>query len=140
MWDLPRPGLEPVSPALGGGLPTTAPPGKPWKAFFNPRPWRPFGWSLSVSAQSVTECLSIQDSSEALINLPVCKYLLCFINCFPSGSRTSPQVTGTLSQDLAFLDPGFPHQSGFFPSHFFLQSQKNLRLKWNCSWGWWQVT
>ena len=29
MWDLPRPGLEPASPALAGGLPTTAPPGKP---------------------------------------------------------------------------------------------------------------
>ena len=27
--DLPRPGLEPVSPALAGRLPTTAPPGKP---------------------------------------------------------------------------------------------------------------
>ena len=27
--DPPRPGLEPVSPALAGGLPTTAPPGKP---------------------------------------------------------------------------------------------------------------
>ena len=29
MWDPPRPGLEPVFPALAGGLPTTAPPGKP---------------------------------------------------------------------------------------------------------------
>ena len=29
MWDLPEPGLEPVSPALAGGLLTTAPPGKP---------------------------------------------------------------------------------------------------------------
>ena len=28
MWDLPRPGLEPVSPALEGGFSTTAPPGK----------------------------------------------------------------------------------------------------------------
>ena len=27
MWDLPRPGLEPVSPALAGGFLTTAPPG-----------------------------------------------------------------------------------------------------------------
>ena len=27
--DLPRPGLEPVSPALAGRLSTTAPPGKP---------------------------------------------------------------------------------------------------------------
>ena len=29
MWDLPRPGLESVSPALAGRFSTTAPPGKP---------------------------------------------------------------------------------------------------------------
>ena len=29
MWDLPRLGLEPVSPALAGRFSTTAPPGKP---------------------------------------------------------------------------------------------------------------
>ena len=29
MWDLPRPGLEPESPALAGRFSTTAPPGKP---------------------------------------------------------------------------------------------------------------
>ena len=29
MWDLPRPGLEPVSPALAGRFSTTASPGKP---------------------------------------------------------------------------------------------------------------
>ena len=29
MWDLPRPGLERVSPALAGRFSTTAPPGKP---------------------------------------------------------------------------------------------------------------
>ena len=34
-WDLPRPGLEPVSPALSGGFSTTAPPGKPRIPFFN---------------------------------------------------------------------------------------------------------
>ena len=28
MWDLPGPGLEPVSPALADGFLTTAPPGK----------------------------------------------------------------------------------------------------------------
>ena len=33
MWDLPRPGVKPVSPALAGGLATTAPPGKPGKGF-----------------------------------------------------------------------------------------------------------
>ena len=34
MWDLPRPGLEPVSPALSGRFSTTAPPGKPRNMFF----------------------------------------------------------------------------------------------------------
>ena len=35
MWDLPRPGLEPLSPALAGGFLTTAPPGKPPTLFLN---------------------------------------------------------------------------------------------------------
>ena len=33
MWDPPRPGLEPVSPALAGRFLTTAPPGKPYIPF-----------------------------------------------------------------------------------------------------------
>ena len=41
MWDLPRPGLEPVSPALAGRLSTTAPPGKPAAWFLSAAslPW-----------------------------------------------------------------------------------------------------
>ena len=35
MWDLPRPGLEPMSPALAGGFSTTAPPGKPCLEILN---------------------------------------------------------------------------------------------------------
>ena len=35
MWDLLRPGLKPVSPALAGRLSTTVPPGKPYKVYFN---------------------------------------------------------------------------------------------------------
>ena len=34
MWDLPRPGLEPVSPALAGRFSTTALPEKPLNTFF----------------------------------------------------------------------------------------------------------
>ena len=34
MWDLPRPGLEPASPALAGRFSTTAPPGKPFLILF----------------------------------------------------------------------------------------------------------
>ena len=33
MWDLPGPGLEPMSPALAGRFLTTAPPGKPFFMF-----------------------------------------------------------------------------------------------------------
>ena len=33
VWDLPRPGLKPVSPALAGRFSSTAPPGKPLKNF-----------------------------------------------------------------------------------------------------------
>ena len=35
MWDLPRPGLEPVTPALAGRFSTTVPPGKPFCWFFD---------------------------------------------------------------------------------------------------------
>ena len=35
MWDPPRPGLEPVSPALAGRFSTTAPPGKPRVYFWH---------------------------------------------------------------------------------------------------------
>ena len=34
MWDLPRPGLEPVSPALAGRFSTAVPPGKPPTSVF----------------------------------------------------------------------------------------------------------
>ena len=36
MWDPPRPGPEPVSPALAGRPSTTAPPGKPRLLFYTP--------------------------------------------------------------------------------------------------------
>ena len=46
MWDLPRPGLEPLSPALAGGFSTTAPPGKPGMIVLGPR----FQRSLAIPA------------------------------------------------------------------------------------------
>ena len=42
MWDLPRPGLEPVSPTLAGRFSTTAPPGKPHVCFLK------FEWSSII--------------------------------------------------------------------------------------------
>ena len=36
-WDLPGPGLDPMSPALAGGFLTTAPPGKTFIYFRSPK-------------------------------------------------------------------------------------------------------
>ena len=47
MWDLPRPGLEPVSPASAGRFSTTAPPGKPSNKNF-------FKKSLSLRQMATT--------------------------------------------------------------------------------------
>ena len=58
MWDLPRPGLEPVSPALAGGFLTTAPPGKPMT------------WSL-MAANAVNDAASCRNSKQAGAILPL---------------------------------------------------------------------
>ena len=50
VWDLPRPGLEPVSPALAGVFSTTAPPGKPQYLHFNSQFWR---WEGPLSQHKV---------------------------------------------------------------------------------------
>ena len=67
MWDLPRPGFEPVSPALAGRFSTTAPPGKPIVLFlsiifrylfFLSQPI--FSYKLSIFGVSVCVCLCTQ--------------------------------------------------------------------------------
>ena len=64
MWDLPRSGLEPMSPALAGGFSTTAPPGKPcfsfnWSILHQKLPPTPEGtggrwsWGQHSACQSI---------------------------------------------------------------------------------------
>ena len=67
MWDLPRPGLEPMSPALAGGFSTTAPPGKPiflvfcfYKRCSIENPWRYILFNLCRSCPSVYPQLCYQ--------------------------------------------------------------------------------
>ena len=52
MWDLPGPGLEPVSPALAGGFLTTAPSGKPpvFSTFIFKRRWEIEGEKMKIKA------------------------------------------------------------------------------------------
>ena len=57
MWDLPRPGHEPVSPALAGKFLTTVPPGKPY-FFFKSFSYLGFKWRVELTIQ-LTSCLLI---------------------------------------------------------------------------------
>ena len=60
MWDLPRPGLEPVSPVLAGRFSTTVPPGKPDQSFllWHPRCAAP-GHTRASEAAAFPVCLLI---------------------------------------------------------------------------------
>ena len=59
MWDLPGPGLEPVSTALAGGLLTTALPGKSYSHGFESHTDWSFDWMIPNSKGCVRmrECL-----------------------------------------------------------------------------------
>ena len=63
MWDLPRSGLEPVSPALAGRFSTTAPPGKPQHKFYMQWETKKFTW-LALLQDSL-----YSDRTEATISL-----------------------------------------------------------------------
>ena len=50
MWDLPSPGIKPVSPASAGGVFPTEPPGKP-TFFLKMFPYGCFNWPVTVLNQ-----------------------------------------------------------------------------------------
>ena len=89
MWDLPRPGLEPVSPALAGRFSTTAPPGKPpyWifvSAHFNV--WELLLLLFSKYLLSTTSCSYFMNAMSYLTASINGKYFLKFSSpcCFSS--------------------------------------------------------
>ena len=58
MWDPPRPGPEPASPALAGRISTTAPPGRPLKAFkFHQVPFVYFWFDFHYSRRWIKKIL-----------------------------------------------------------------------------------
>ena len=126
-WDLPGPGPEPVSPALAGGLPTTAPPGKPLIYFLILLVFM-FAYQTILFARSVllldTCELYVSPSwvatplSHTLFSIDLaCLYLLCA----PCG--------GFLPYNLC---PGCPHASlglaYLFYSHLYWHLLKNDSL------------
>ena len=81
MWDLPRPGLEPVSPALADRFSTTAPPGKPPRHSFLKVCHLCCIWNsttFSACPFPYLECLT-----------PTSIYLSAFMSCCPNVSAQS---------------------------------------------------
>ena len=69
IWDLPSPGLKPVSPALAGRFSTTAPTGKPCPSLLLP---------LASSIWSPLSQLNIPPSDHILLSVhEMCCYLSC---------------------------------------------------------------
>ena len=91
MWDLPRPGLEPVSPALAGRFSTTAPPGKPGKTIFY--------LINTLLAQVIFTCWVFP-------GIQVIVILNCLFLCL---SQAKPQRTS--SSELSECFSAVPHKS-----------------------------
>ena len=69
MWDLPRLGLEPVSPALAGRFSTTVPPGKPYILFYIL-----FHYGLSQEIGYSSLCYTVGPCCLSILNVTVCIY------------------------------------------------------------------
>ena len=83
LWDIPGPGLEPVSPALAGRFLTTAPPGKPPQQCFNqPRP-----------------CLLVSLFENHWLQVRPIRFLVAFNSCPRAGMREAAD-TDTAFQTL----------------------------------------
>ena len=65
MWDLPGPGLEPMSPALAGGLPTTAPPGKPCNLLLNDSA-KKYLWRDKENTKMAKKCSQLADLDKGI--------------------------------------------------------------------------
>ena len=87
MWDPPRPGLEPVSPALAGRLSTTAPPGKPKIFLFKVQFWG-FRNSFSQVTTTIRIHVPLQWTPSPILKQPQIDFyslVLPFPECHKNG-------------------------------------------------------
>ena len=134
MWDLPRPGLEPVSPALAGGFLTTAPPGKSkgrkilaklsgqgntlkstetFEPLFSGYEYLPFDWLYKQNVCFLrtwlfSECLSGDSPAQISLELPTSPVP------YPALLPSDPQSLAKRNNLL------FPRQNHYVPACSFL--------------------
>ena len=119
MWDLPRPGLEPVSSALAGRFSTTAPPGKPCMAFFWPHSTQNF------PNQGLNPC-SLHWKCRVLTAGPRGKSLYGFFNIsYPVtlAGTYSTTLNGSDGSERIFLVSSVMEQTFFFTIQYNISSR-----------------
>ena len=97
-WDLPRPGHEPVSPALAGRFSTTAPPGKAPSSSYkeNEPPWRQISGSM-LCGGSRAERVNRADATKAPVpGAPGGERKA--VDEQPGGGMLSPRESGARTQ------------------------------------------
>ena len=72
MWDIPEPGIEPVSPALAGGFLTTVPPGKYQENFDKCKYFerKPVTWQINKVKQKMPVSTFTDGALEIWTNTP----------------------------------------------------------------------
>ena len=110
MWDLPRPGLEPVSPALAGGFSTTAPPGKPLHCFLfvlKLNTCIPFRQQCKECYYSVSLCMSFNWSLGGCLDLstfpPFSAGTYCVSISHSIHIPSKPAAFTTIIEGISFL-------------------------------------
>ncbi|KAJ8794163.1 hypothetical protein J1605_003309 [Eschrichtius robustus] len=100
MWDLPGPGLEPLSPALAGRFLITAPPGKPRVLILKCRKLNDFDiWEHRIQTLRLSSCGSRAQLLRGMWDLPR-----------PGLEPVSPALAGRFSTTAL---PGKPCSLGF---------------------------
>ena len=88
-WDPPRPGIEPVSPALAGGLSTAQPPGSPASCFSKPAMLNPFNLLLKESGKMYSK---LTHFTQLNICVNPIKKLKLFWNFTSNNLTTAPRL------------------------------------------------
>ena len=151
MWDLPRPGIKRMSPALAGGFLTTGPPGKPFSRTCNSFLLFLFNYNAIGSIQILTVLSSqivplYQYVISLFILLSACCSVaqLCLTLCSPMDAAHQSCQSITISQSLLKLMPTesvMPSKhlilchpllllSSVFPSIRLFSNESDLRISW----------
>ena len=113
MWDLPGPGIEPISPALAGRFLTTGPPGKPLQSRFE-----------ANLPPALTNSLQSGDWCQLREHIPLGVLPSFYIyKTFPTINSMKPAfslyITLPFSLEPFFIPPFSGPLSSLSPSEFF---------------------